>query len=227
MTTIVSRSHDPDQTSSFTPSARRASPPSWRDPRLVVGVTVIALSVLLGAKLLGAADDSVAVWAVRTDLRSGTTVDVHDLVERRVRFAEAAAADRYVAAASSVPAGTTLLRDIGAGELLPRASLGAAGARSLTEVPVSVSADAVPVTVRTGAVVDVWVTPESPGAVPSSESILVFNDVVVLAAPRSGTALGPSSTRQLIIGVDATQEEQLPSALAKAASGTIVVTKKG
>src|SRR3954463_4573862 len=45
-----------------TPPATRLSARRWRDPRVVVGVGLVALSVLLGTTLLGAADDTVAVW---------------------------------------------------------------------------------------------------------------------------------------------------------------------
>ena len=39
-------------------------PPGWRDPRLWIGVAIVAVSVVVGSRLLAAADDSVAVWAL-------------------------------------------------------------------------------------------------------------------------------------------------------------------
>jgi hypothetical protein len=208
------------------PPARRPAPATLRDPRLVVGVVIVAASVLLGVRVFDGADDTVSVWAVRSDLRSGTTVAADDLQRRDIRFGDAADADRYVSASQAVPSGTTLVRDVGAGELLPRAALGDAGATALVEVPVAVASDSVPSTVRAGSVVDVWVTPEvAPGD--DVKSVLVFDDVVVVAAPRTGSALGPSSTRQVIVGVDSAQEDGLPAALARAATGTIVITKHG
>jgi hypothetical protein len=208
------------------PPARRTVAATWRDPRLFVGLLIVAVSVLLGARLLATADDTVSVWAVRTDLPRGSGLSQDDLEVHEVRFADAGHADRYLPAGSPLPARATLLRDVGAGELLPRAALGGAGAAGLVEVPVAVAAEAVPATVRAGSVVDVWVTPEADaGGQPTAT--LLFDDVVVVAAPRTGSALGPSVTRQVIIGVDAGQEEALGDAFARASTGAIVITKQG
>src|SRR4051812_4756282 len=53
--------HAPDQETAASPAATRASRSRWRDPRLVVGVAVVAVCGLLGARFLGGADDTVAV----------------------------------------------------------------------------------------------------------------------------------------------------------------------
>jgi len=209
------------------PPARRSERAGWRDPRLVVGLVIVAASVLLGARLLGSADDSVAVWALGADARAGTTLQPADLEMHRVRFSDPEEADRYVPASSRVPPGAILLRDVGAGELLPRAALGDGASDPLVEVPVAVPAEAVPSTVRPGSVVDVWATPDAAPGQRDVESVLVFDDVVVVATPRTGTALGPSATRQIIVGVEAAQEAGLGAALARAAHGTIVITRQG
>ena len=222
----ASTSHGPVP-GAVTPTARRAASASWRDPRLVVGVVIVALSVLVGVKLFSGADDTVSVWAVTTDLRSGTTVEEDDLQRRDVRFSDAADADRYVSAQSGLPADTTLVRDVGVGELLPRAALGSADDRSLVEVPVAVAAEALPSTVRAGSVVDVWVTPEATSGSAAADSLLVFDDVLVIAVPGSGSALGSSATRQIVVGVDQADEQDLPAALARASTGAILITKQG
>jgi len=191
-----------------------------------VGVVIVAISVLVGVKLFSGADDTVSVWAVTADLRSGTTVGADDLQRRDVRFSDAADADRYVSADSAISPGTTLVRDVGVGELLPRAALGSADDRSLVEVPVAVLAEALPSTVRAGSVVDVWVTPEAaPGR--AADSLLVFDDVLVIAVPGTGSALGSSATRQIVVGIDEADEQDLPAALARASTGTILITKQG
>ena len=56
--------------------AVRHQRPGWRDPRILVGVVIVAASVLAGVKILTAADDTVAVWAVRSDLPSGSRVEI-------------------------------------------------------------------------------------------------------------------------------------------------------
>ncbi len=73
------------------PPALRASRPGWRDPRLWLGVLLLAGSVVLGARLLAAADDTVTVWAMAADRGSGVPVAAEDLEVQRVRFADRAA----------------------------------------------------------------------------------------------------------------------------------------
>jgi hypothetical protein len=216
----------------LSPPATRTQRSRWRDPRLVVGVALIAVCALVGARLLGSADDTVGVWAARDALSAGQPVSTADLVRREVRFDDQAAADRYVSADLAPPTSATLVRPVGAGELLPRSALGAAAGGSLTEVPLSVDTEAVPSTLHVGTVVDVWVTPDSaaPGApaggAPVARSTLVFDDVTVLSVPRSGTSLGPTATRQVIVGVGRDQESRLPTALAALSTGTAILTAR-
>jgi hypothetical protein len=208
------------------PPARRMSARSWKDPRLVVGVGLVAVSVLVGARVLAAADDTVAVWSVRADLPAGATVEAEDLVREDVRFASPGMAARYVSAAAPLPDGMVLTRDVTADELLPRASLTSDAAPELVEVPVALASDAVPATLRTGELVDVWVTPDQPGG-EVSRAVRVLEQVRVVAAPRGGGALGPSATRQVVVGLPAEAEGRLGSALAKLAAGSAVMVRRG
>lgn len=208
------------------PPARRTGTAPWRDPRLVIGIALVAVSVLAGSRLFAASDDTVTVWALRSSVPSGGTLHADDLVRTEVRFADADAADRYVSATSEIARGTTVLRELGAGELLPRAALATGEAPDLVEVPLSVPADGVPSTVVTGAVVDVWVTLDPTSLDGEPESVLVFEDVVVVAAPRSGSALGPAATRQVIVGVPAGEQGAVARALAIASAGSVVLTRQ-
>ncbi|HET7358257.1 MAG TPA: hypothetical protein VFJ09_16460 [Nocardioidaceae bacterium] len=211
------------------PVARRHDRALWRDPRLIIGIVLVAGSVLLGARLLAHADDSVPVWALRHDLAKGSRVGADDLVLRHVRFFDAADADRYVSAAA-VPAASVVTRDLGAGELLPRAALGSAAAHHVLEVPLSVAADAVPASVRLGSVVDVWVAPDASAASATDtgprRAVRVFDDVTVVAVPATGSSLGPASNRQVVVAVPPAKEAALPSALSRAATGTVVLVKQ-
>ena len=157
-------------------------------------------SVLLGARVLSAADDTVAVWGAQTSLARGQVLTSADLVPVRVRFAEAESADRYVAAADALPDGASLTRGLGAGELLPRAALAVSSEGVLVEVPLSVEAAGIPSSVAVGSRVDVWVTPSpggssggSPGGGGRPVAVRVLTDVPVVAdgsADASATGLG-------------------------------------
>ena len=78
--------------------SRRAG---WRNPRLLLGVVLVAGSVLLGARLLAAADDTVGVWALSRDLPAGATVGKGDLERRQIRFPDVDTANGYLAAATT------------------------------------------------------------------------------------------------------------------------------
>ena len=46
----------------------------------------------------------------------------------------------------------------------------------------------------------------------------------MVSAPESGTSLGPTATRQVIVGVGEDQEGRLPTSIAALSSGTVVLT---
>ncbi len=212
------------------PEATRVRRRLWRDPRLVVGVAIVAVSVLVGARLFAGADDSVPVWAARSAMTAGQPVGVADLVRTQVRFTGQDDANRYVSADAAPPAGTVLRRDVGAGELLPRAAVTGRAAGDLVEVPLSVPSDGVPATVRVGSVVDVWVAPDRAtvpaGETPAGRAVLVFDDVTVVAVPRAASALGPTATRQVIVGVGSRLQAALPRALGRLSRGSVLLTRQ-
>jgi len=210
------------------PPATRAGRSGWRDPRLFVGLALVAVAALLGATLVGDRDTT-AVWATRGPLAEGQAVGAGDLVVRELRFVDAADASRYVAADAPVPDGLTLTRDVGAGELLPVSALGD-GTEALLEVPLTVAAEALPSTVRAGSVVDVWVTPDpdlvtGEAAAAEGDSVLVFAAVRVVAVSRPGGALGPAATRQVIVGLEPDAGATLPRALGRLARGSAVLVR--
>ncbi len=209
------------------PRATRHRGSAWRDPRLLVGVVLVAGSALVGATLLSG-EETVDVWATRDALTAGEPVRADGLVRREVRFADQADADRYLTADQPLPVGASLTRDVGAGELLPRAAVAPDQRTTVAEVPLRVAGEAVPLTVRAGSVVDVWVTPD-PSLAPADDAAgparLVLEAVRVLAVSRGGGALGASAERQVIVGLDATQERGLAGALGDLARGEVVLVR--
>lgn len=203
------------------PAATRAVRPGWRDPRLALGVGLVALCALLGARLLSGADDMVAVWTLRQDAVTGQELGPGDLEATRVRFGSSADADRYVSAAGALPRGTVLTRDVTAGELLPREAVGSAEAVDLVELPVTVPVQAVPSTLVVGDTVDVWVTPNE-----ADDALRALEGVRVLALPAGGSSLGTGADRQIIVGLDGAAQDRLSTALALLAGGTVVITSR-
>lgn len=208
------------------PPARRVHRPSWRDPRLLVGLAIVAVSVLLGVRLLAAADDTTTVWSAAADLAAGQAVDPGDLESVEVRFGSADLAARYLPA-TALPPGSVLLADVSSGEMLPRGALGEGAAEDVAELPISLSAESVPVGLEAGRLVDVWVTPADTAAGRAREAVRVLESVPVVAAPESAGALGPSMTRQVVVAVPVEEQAVIARALAALAEGTVVLVGRG
>lgn len=176
------------------PPAQRSPASGWRDPRLWVGVVIVAASVVLGVRVLGAADDTVEVWAVAGDLGAGDEVGADDLVATPVLFGDDAGLDRYVEVSEQLPAALTLTRGLGAGELLPRAAMGDAAEAGTVQIAVAVDDVRVPSSVAAGAVVDLYLlsggaaTDDDTAAVPGDGEQVqqrgdrVLDDVTVIAS---------------------------------------------
>ena len=173
----------------------------WRDPRLWIGLLIVAGSVVLGARLLAAADESVSVWAVVGDHGVGAPVGSDDVVAVRVRFADDADLDRYLPADDPLPDGIVLARAIGSGELLPRAAIGTDAGAGTVQVPLDLEPTRVPPSVDAGSVVDVWIG----GAGRRGNHVageIALSSVTVIAAPPVEESFAVSGTRQLVLAVD-------------------------
>lgn len=201
------------------PAATRASSTGWRDPRLWVGVVLVAGSVVAGARILASADDMTRVWSASSDLAVGQTLTADDLRATRIRFDDRADRDRYLEVDDELPAALTLTRPLTAGELVPAAALGRAVADDTVAVSIAVPAEHVPPDLARGSRVDVWVIEDRAAADRRSGAAaeLVLGDVAVLDAPVVSDAFASATSRQLVLAVPESDEESL--GLVLAASG--------
>ncbi len=190
--------------------ARRLRAPSWRDPRLVLGVVLVLGSVVVGARTVQAAGATTGVWALATPVGAGTALTGAQLRVVQVSVDEATAS-AYLPADEPPAAGWVVLRGLAAGELLPRSAV--AGAGDLAERAVSLPLEgALPDGVRAGALADVWVAwPEATSAATST----------------AGAAAGRTSARQLpeqlADAVEVVAVRQRSAALAGAAGADVEV----
>jgi len=166
------------------PRASRLATPGWLDGRLVLGVLLVLVSVVVGARVLSSADRSTLVWAASKELTAGTLLAAGDLEPVRVRLFESAG--QYVGADGSPPVGYVVRRGLGAGELPPQDTLSDPDrGAELRLVTVPVEAGHYPPTLRDDQRVDLWVTPQldpqgpDPGAA-AAEPAAALPDPVVL-----------------------------------------------
>lgn len=198
--------------------ATRARTPGWRDPRLWIGIALVAASVVAGARLLGTADDTVGVWAAASDLRAGEQVETGDLQVHQVRE-PLAEGGRYLLSDEPLPEDRRLGRAVGTGELVPRTALGSA-LTGVLEVPLTVPRGGVPPGVTAGSQVDVWVARPDTAA---RRAARVLDDAVVVQAPPPDESFGAGGERRLVLAVDDSEAASLGRALAAAAAGTVYV----
>lgn len=166
----------------------------------------MAASVLIGARVLASADDTVAVWVVAADAAAGEALSDGDLMTQRVRFADDTALARYYAADDILPAELRLRRALGAGELLPRAAVGAVEAQDTAEVSLAVAPLLVPPAVGAGSVVDVYLfergaAAERPGRQDLVAAVPALSQVSVVEAPAPDETFAASGDRQLVLAV--------------------------
>lgn len=214
------------------PVPRRLRTPRWLNVRLVAGVLLVLVSVIIGARVVTAADQSDKVWAAAADLAAGTVLVDGDLRAVSVRLADSGGA--YLL--SSVdPIGRVLSSPIRSGELLPRSVL--TDTSTLVDIALPVAASYVPPSLQRGQLVDVYALDTTPTAsVPSAPettgagtgspgdqtrgtsgvvTVVVQAAVVQLIAGRSEGALTiGTSTVQVVISVDADQAADIFAAIA-------------
>ena len=195
------------------PAPRRVRPPRWLDLRLVLGVLLVLGSVLLGARVVSAADATVPVWAVAGDLAAGTELTADDLVAVDVRLDETA--DAYLST-SVRPEGRTLARAVRAGELLPRSALEQVD--ELVQVALPVQAGYVPPGLERGQLVDVYALADpaagATAAADGSVALVVEEAPVQALSGRSGGVLStPTTTVQVVVAVDADEADDVLAAI--------------
>ena len=206
----------------------RATSPGWRDPRLWLGVAIVAVSVVAGSRVLATADDTVAVWSVVSDLGPGDTVAESDLEARRVRFADTADLDRYVTVDDTLPADLELTRGVGAGELLPRAALGSGGDSGTMLVRIAVEDEQIPAAVGEGSSVDVFLVGSRPGgAAAKAPGEPTLEAVTVVEAPPVADNLAATGNRTIDVAVTEQQARAYFEDRAALESPTVTVVKVG
>jgi hypothetical protein len=175
-----------------TPRASRLRAARWLDTRLVLGVLLVLVSVVVGAKVLAAADETVEVWAVTRDLGADTALEATDVTRRSVRLDEVAG--RYLSA-SEPPHGLVLRRPVGKGELLPLSAVGAGASPDLRRVVIEVDRFAA-AGLRKGGVVDVYAVRQvTSGAPPSKPQLVLAGVTVAESVDAGGRTFGGSGAK--------------------------------
>lgn len=192
------------------PGARRLTGPSWLDLRLVAGVLLVLVSVVIGARVVASADQSVSVWAASQDLSAGVTLRAEDVQQVPVRLFDNASA--YLRSTADVT-GLVLDRPVSAGELMPASALREVSDRVSIALPVA--ADGVPLSLRRGQLVDVYASTSTQGGREAvTELVLAAAPVQTLDGAEGGALTTSTGRRQVVVSVPSAQAGQVLAAIA-------------
>ncbi|WP_322755120.1 MULTISPECIES: SAF domain-containing protein [unclassified Frankia] len=100
------------------PPGRRLTRPRWRDSRLLIGVLLVLVSVVLGARLFATADRTRAWVVAKGDLPAGHVVVAGDLATTSAYLSLDAAKRYYPGERGPEIVGAMLSRPVSAGELV-------------------------------------------------------------------------------------------------------------
>lgn len=164
--------------------AQRLRRPTWRDPRLLIGVALVLVSIAGVLLLVNTQNRTVPVYAVDRELSTGTPLEPDDL--RVVHVQLDAAAEHYLSADVEPPTDMALIRPLAEGELLPAAALGSLDSDGRQAVTVEVHHDLAR-SVQPGRNVDVW---SASGYSAQQEE----TEVAILAAAAEVTDIRESSS---------------------------------
>ncbi|NEE02461.1 SAF domain-containing protein [Phytoactinopolyspora halotolerans] len=147
------------------PAAHRVRQMRWRNPQLIIGVLLVLVSTVVGARVVSAAGDTVPVLAAAEDLAPGQPLSA-ELVQTR-HVALDGDDGRYFT--GDLGAGHVVAREVRAGELVPASAVMdadevASGGAAVRFVTVSLPATEMPARLSSGDMVDVWLTPAADGA---------------------------------------------------------------
>lgn len=188
------------------PLAGRLRRPGWKDPRLLIGLFLIAASVVGVSAMVRSADVTTPYYAAKTTLTPGTVLTDTDLVVVNARLG----GGDYVAPGDE-PWGRVVTRVVGKGEMLPAAALAEAEHFDSRTVAVQTTLP-LAAGVKDGSVVDVFVTNEAANGEPHTSK--VGGDLVVESVERSGGSFSSSTFETVYVVVPRGEIETLLDALA-------------
>lgn len=205
------------------PSASRLTSRRWRDPRLAVGVALVAGSVVLGSRVLASADDTTPVWSLASDVNAGSAIASDAVSVDDVQLADGGDTSLYLPGDEPFPAGLVATHDLLAGELIGHSDVGQPADRGGAELPVAVQDGHRPADLSAGDLVDVWVTASAGEMVQPGQRVLTAVEVV--AVDGSGASLGGGSGAVVLLGLEKPDPATMADTVAAITSGTVVLVR--
>jgi len=156
-------------------------------PRYLLGLILIITSFISAFLISSASDRTITVWASSTDLAPGKIIEEKDITPVKVRLLSNA--EQYLDAKVEI-VGTSVVRRIGAAELIPSFALSARADTSLQRVPIQVERLMAPSGLSAGDIVDIFGLPNQMASQSGVVSELILESVGIEEIDNSGRELG-------------------------------------
>ena len=199
-------------------SAPRLSKPSWKDPRLLIGILMVLASVAGVVALVGSAGKTVPMYVAKEALVVGQRLTADSFTIVQVQLGDVDG--RYLDPQEGLAENSVAVRMVPKGELVSLSSIGQTDA--LDRKPVSVTVEEpLPKEVLVGTYVDVWV------ALPDERNgfqapILMLPGAEVAALNVAASSLGSGKNTQLMVLVTDAQMPKFLGAVANKAKVAVV-----
>lgn len=171
--------------------ARTATRKALLDPRLVIGVLLVAASVAGVVAIVAANDRSIDVYAATRPFAPGDRLTAQQLEVRSVRLD--VAADLYLAPGDVPAEGVLVSRSVSIGELVPVSALGGVDGARLAALVLEVKG-ALAASVGAGSVVEVWAAAQSEAGEFGEPMVIVSGATVVRLVQTSTIVSGGEVT---------------------------------
>lgn len=187
------------------PIAGRIQRPRWTDPRLLIGVGLMAVSIIGVTSVVRSADVTEPYYVARETIAPGTPVTLDVLAVAHVRVHEG-----VFAQPESLEPGLIATRVIGPQELIPLDAL--AAPETFTARPVAIQTS-IPVaaSIGVGSRVDVWITTHRDDV---PHSTLVASDVIVTDIERDSGAFAVGGSQTVYVNIPVVMMQDVLNALA-------------
>lgn len=156
-------------------------------PRYLLGLILIITSFISAFLISSASDRTITVWASSTDLAPGKIIEEKDITPVKVRLLSNA--EQYLDASVEI-VGTSVIRRIGAAELIPSFALSPQVDTSLQRVPIQVERLMSPVGLGAGDLVDIYGIPNQMASQSGVVSELILESVGIEEIDDSARELG-------------------------------------
>jgi hypothetical protein len=179
--------------------------PSWLDVRLLLGVVLVLVSVLIGAKVVSGASRTYPAVAVTRDLAAGKILSSDDVKLAQVQLPDHGKGVYLSTLSDAV--GKQLDRALSAGELVPGGAVAQTEPRTTLTVPIA--AGAAP-NLHTGQRIEVWVSTAA------CSSVVLLPDVTVqdVHADAGGSFTSGTGGQDVVISVPPAVADRVIAALA-------------